>query len=279
VCGGGIYGADDITPLDVADGPIIINNIIRYNHAMAGGGGISFGHRGTGLVINNTIYGNFGTVGGGFYDYGNRGSLVINCIFWNNQADSVNEICIVDSNATLEHCNIQGGFPGDGNIDADPFFRNPLNGDFHLMSIACGDSADSPSIDMGDPGILDSLLDCFWGLGANRSDMGAYGGGDSLIVGISDNGEISPNLFTFSQNYPNPFNAQTNISFPLHLPCHVNIDIYDILGRKVATIFDDDKSAGEYQVIWNASDASSGIYFYRIAAGNKIETKKMVLLR
>lgn len=244
---------------------------------MAGGGGISFGHGGTGSVINNTIYGNWAGVGGGFYNYGGLGSIFINCIFRGNQADSVNEI--YNSTASISYCDIQGGYPGEGNFDIDPLFRNPDSNDFHLMSIACGDSADSPCIDMGDPNILDSLLDCAWGLGTARSDMGAYGGGDSAGVGIDESRSKLPNHFSISQNYPNPFNPTTAISYNLPQATHVTLEIYDILGRKVETLVDKEQPAGPHQAVWDAGDRASGIYFYRIQAGDIIETKRMLLLR
>ena len=57
------------------------------------------------------------------------------------------------------------------------------------------------------------------------------------------------------------------------------IEIYDILGRKVETLVEGDKSIGEHQVVWNANDHTSGVYFYRIQVGDYTETKKMVLLR
>jgi hypothetical protein len=277
VCGGGIYGAREIPPLDFIDGPIISNNIIRHNHAVAGGGGISFGHGGTGSVINNTIYGNWAGVGGGFYNYGGLGSIFINCIFRGNQADSVNEI--YNSTASISYCDVQGGYPGEGNIDIDPLFRDPDNGDFHLMSIACGDSVNSPCIDAGSPSDFDTLLTCQWGLGTTRSDMGAYGGGNWVPVSIEDQPLIIPQRFSLSQNYPNPFNPTTIISYNLPQTSHVTLEIFDILGRRVETLVDGEQPAGPHQAVWNAGDKASGIYFYRIQAGNIIETKRMLLLK
>jgi len=88
-----------------------------------------------------------------------------------------------------------------------------------------------------------------------------------------------PIEYRLSQNYPNPFNAQTTISYSLPTQSDVTIDIFDILGRKIETIAEGLRPAGDHQVIWDASDRSSGIYFYRIKAGDKAETKKMTLMK
>ncbi|UCC78300.1 MAG: T9SS type A sorting domain-containing protein [Candidatus Zixiibacteriota bacterium] len=80
-------------------------------------------------------------------------------------------------------------------------------------------------------------------------------------------------------NYPNPFNSQTTIEYGLPEAGRVRIDIYDLLGRKVETLVDEERQAGRHQVIWDASRYSSGIYFYRIEAGDFVDTKRMVYLK
>jgi len=85
---------------------------------------------------------------------------------------------------------------------------------------------------------------------------------------------------TFSvSNYPNPFNASTNIKFTLPNSSDVRIDIYDMLGRRVSTIVNEHLFAGYHSVIWNPVRLSSGLYFYRIKAGDIESSKKMMLLR
>jgi len=91
-------------------------------------------------------------------------------------------------------------------------------------------------------------------------------------------GEI-PDKINFYRNYPNPFNAQTTIQYSLPVVSNVTIDIYDILGRKVETLIDKKRQAGYHQAVWNARDISSGMYFYKIQAGEFSQTKKMVLLK
>ncbi len=92
--------------------------------------------------------------------------------------------------------------------------------------------------------------------------------------------EVSlPQEFLLSQNYPNPFNPGTKISFAIPSQEFVTIKVYDILGREVATLVNDYKTAGTYAVEFNAARFASGVYFYQMQAGNFIETKKMVLLK
>lgn len=88
-----------------------------------------------------------------------------------------------------------------------------------------------------------------------------------------------PGSFQVFQNYPNPFNAVTTIQYDLPQASVVNIDIYNILGRKVKTLISKIQPAGYHQVIWNADDISSGLYFYRIQVNDYIQSKKMLLLK
>jgi hypothetical protein len=94
------------------------------------------------------------------------------------------------------------------------------------------------------------------------------------------NGNVPPpSIFSLSQNYPNPFNSSTAISFDLPLSSHVTLALFDILGRKVETLIDGGQSAGRHEVIWDATELSSGIYFYKIKAGEFIEIKKMLMVK
>lgn len=108
---------------------------------------------------------------------------------------------------------------------------------------------------------------------------------------VQNTPEQIPVTFKLGQNYPNPFNPLTTIPFTVigsqfivHRPGHTSLVIYNILGQKVRTLVDEEKSPGNYQVIWDGKDqrgneVSSGIYFYQLKAGNYKETRKMSLLR
>jgi len=95
-------------------------------------------------------------------------------------------------------------------------------------------------------------------------------------VGIDD--EQLPTTFSVAQNYPNPFNASTNISFTLENSADVSIEIYNLIGQNIANLSGHYQS-GENTVNWDASDISSGLYFYKIAVGESSETRKMVLIK
>lgn len=101
---------------------------------------------------------------------------------------------------------------------------------------------------------------------------------------ISQQSERIPTEFALEQNYPNPFNPETIIRFSIPEASQVNIKIYDALGSEVVSLIDNHFNAGTYNTIWNSKDrngsnVSSGIYFYRIQAGNFVDVKKMLLIR
>jgi len=85
--------------------------------------------------------------------------------------------------------------------------------------------------------------------------------------------------FRLEQNYPNPFNPTTNLRFTIGNAQFVSFKIYDVLGREVSTLIHEKLSPGNHIVSWNASNLSSGVYFYRLQTGNFVETKKMVLMK
>lgn len=102
------------------------------------------------------------------------------------------------------------------------------------------------------------------------------GGGITSINNIS---ETLPKNFILMQNYPNPFNPTTTIDYSIPKESFVTIKVYDMLGREVATLINEEKNAGEYSVKFNGSILASGVYLYRMKAGNFIQTKKMILMK
>jgi len=91
--------------------------------------------------------------------------------------------------------------------------------------------------------------------------------------------EIAPLVFSLSQNYPNPFNPSTTISYQLPVNSFLTLKVYDVLGNEVATLVNEEKQVGEYEIEFSGSSLTSGIYFYQLKAGRFIETKKMVLMK
>ena len=100
--------------------------------------------------------------------------------------------------------------------------------------------------------------------------------GRSSIVNSAAN---SPGAFRLGVNYPNPFNPTTVISYELPKETLVTLNVYDVLGQKVATLVNGQRPAGEHTVEFNGSRFASGVYFYRLVAGNHVMTRKMVLLK
>lgn len=100
-----------------------------------------------------------------------------------------------------------------------------------------------------------------------------------IDISTGINNEQNAYNFELSQNYPNPFNPITSIAFEIPSTGIVKLKVYDLLGKEVATLINEVKQSGYYKVDFNASNLSSGIYFYRLETDNKIEIKKMTLLK
>jgi len=117
----------------------------------------------------------------------------------------------------------------------------------------------------------------------NQLWIGTTGNGtiiyDGLTIGIHNISSQIPASFSLKQNYPNPFNPSTLIKFDVPRSSFVKITIYDIVGRVVSVLVNQQLNAGQYETEWNAADYSSGIYFYRIEAAGFVESKKMAFVK
>ena len=100
-----------------------------------------------------------------------------------------------------------------------------------------------------------------------------------IITAVSPIENTTPSEYLLKQNYPNPFNPSTTISFSIPKTNFVTIKVYDVLGREVATLVNEEKSPGNYSVNFNASNLPSGVYFYRIQAGSYSVVKKMLMIK
>jgi hypothetical protein len=89
----------------------------------------------------------------------------------------------------------------------------------------------------------------------------------------------TPAVYLLEQNYPNPFNPTTSISYSIPKAGNVKLTVFDVLGRDVAVLVNEFKTAGSYSLEFNASELSSGVYFYRIEAGDFKDVKKMTLVK
>ncbi|MEE9450093.1 MAG: T9SS type A sorting domain-containing protein, partial [Ignavibacteriaceae bacterium] len=102
--------------------------------------------------------------------------------------------------------------------------------------------------------------------------------GYPIVLNI-DNDFVNPNDYSLSQNYPNPFNPTTIISYQIPQQGYVTLKVFDVLGKEVATLVNQEKSAGNYEVSFDAYELASGVYIYRMKVNDFIEGKKMVLVK
>ena len=121
--------------------------------------------------------------------------------------------------------------------------------------------------------------------GANPLTTVFHGFGQFTGYFVALDEEVSiPGEFALHPNFPNPFNPTTMIAYDLPDASDVQLDIYDLMGRNINTVVNKNQSVGRHFVIWNANDylgnqVSAGVYLYRLQAGNKIFTRKMVLMK
>jgi hypothetical protein len=96
------------------------------------------------------------------------------------------------------------------------------------------------------------------------------------IIGLNNS---SDSKYSLENNFPNPFNPTTRISYSIPANSLVTLKVYDMTGREVATLVNEEKSEGSYSIDFNASNLSSGVYFYKLTAGNFTDTKRMLLVK
>jgi hypothetical protein len=100
-----------------------------------------------------------------------------------------------------------------------------------------------------------------------------------IITSVNDKQNDIPKRFTLMQNYPNPFNPSTINNYQLPMNNFVTLKVYDVLGREIKTLVNEYQSAGTHSIAFNATGLPSGVYLYRISAGNYSDTKKLVLIK
>ncbi|MCB0299438.1 MAG: T9SS type A sorting domain-containing protein [Calditrichaeota bacterium] len=101
----------------------------------------------------------------------------------------------------------------------------------------------------------------------------------SSATGIEEISDVNPSAYALEQNYPNPFNPSTAIRFIQPNANHVTLKVYDLLGQEIATLVNEFKNAGAYEVTFDASNLPSGIYLYSISTGDFNAVKKMMLIK
>ncbi len=256
----------------------IVNNLI-YNNSATNGGGISIldTSKCETIIINNTIVQNSADIGGGIYNYKDS-CIVLNSIIYDNSAYYGPAIFNDNSFSSVNYSNIQGGWTGIGNIDADPGFIDPTIGNYCIDSCVnapcAGTGTDSMYIDNYgwcyspdyDIRNLPRPLPA-----STPPDMGAYE--VDWCVGIDD---LQSPIFDFRiTNYPNPFSSFTTIEYDLLQFGTVEISILNQFGQEVDKISQHGQK-GTNRLTWDAGSLPAGIYVFRIMAGNRTGTRKMV---
>lgn len=154
----------------------------------------------------------------------------------------------------------EGCYAGEGDISSDPLFVSVDPYYYHLRE-------ESPCINTGNPLFQDP--------DGTRSDMGAY---YYHITSTPPSPDITiPDHHWLGSNYPNPFNPETTIPFALSHRSVVTLDIYNVLGQHILSLWEGELEAGEHELKWSAEDMSSGLYFYRLDAGGEQFYRKMIL--
>ncbi len=109
--------------------------------------------------------------------------------------------------------------------------------------------------------------------------LNTFGTTSAVISGVAQQGGAVPGAFSLSQNYPNPFNPSTTIGYCVPANSRVTLVLYNMLGQRVATLFDGQQAAGSYTVVFNARDLATGLYFYKLQAGDRSAVQKMMLVK
>jgi hypothetical protein len=272
--------------------PTLESNLIEKNRATYGGGGwignaFSFAN-----LTNNTIVKNHATVKGGAIHTTSAEPTVMNSILWNNKAPEESEIFVENGTIHVSYSDVDGGWPGTGNLDVNP----------HLISVLGLLRFRSPCIDAGNPDPMYNDPESMFSpghaqlpaRGTIRNDMGAYGG--PYAVGWWNFFDFTKEVQTIEDeqqevlaenrqkdfqvsSYPNPFNNQTAISFDLQFDDFVSLKIYNVLGQEVASLVSGKLQAGSHRYAWNATRVASGIYFYRLEVNGKMYQKKLILMK
>ena len=241
----------------------MVQVLVTGNTASGYAGGLCFRGDSNPSLVNVTVSGNMAaSYGGGVYCGNYSYPVLVNTILWNNAPLEI--YLEPGSLLAATYSDIQGGWGGTGNIDADPIFCEPDSGMFTLAE-------NSPCL----------------GTGQDGANMGTLGMGCEAILSTDVN-TIIPSTFTLHQNYPNPFNPATTIQYDLPRRAKVTLTIYDILGREEVVLINREQGPGYQSVIWNGRNergqpVSTGVYLYRLQTGPPTskftETRKLVLLR
>lgn len=296
--GGGAIRAGDSNPL-------IQNNLIAYNQARYGGGivlnysgatvrnniidhnsgGEDFGGGGIWSVgnftepkifQNNTITNNHSATNGGGIRFWSSPAEVSNSIIWGNTATTAPQI--QGNTGVFSYCNVEGGWPGDENIDEDPMFDES---NFYLMT-------GSPCIDAGNPDVAQNDPEdpqnpgeaLFPSMGNLRNDMGAYGGPFSTemadyLTNIKEPALLNAKGIDFTV-HPNPCSGSLTLQYTTAEQGYIICDLFSISGVRIKNLINDKSFSGSNEIQIDLSDIPVGIYFCVFRTSKGMATRKMI---
>ena len=191
--------------------------------------------------------------------------------------------CLFTSTNLLPAQWIQTNGPSEGQVQSlfvsgSNLFAGTVNGGVYLST----DNGTSWTV--VNAGLTNTSVKSFAVYGLNLF-AGSWGSGvwrrplSEMVTSVEKISTASPTHFSLQQNNPNPFNPSTAISFSLPSQLLLSLKVFDALGREVSTLVSEELPAGTYSKHWDAAALPSGIYFYRLQAGEYLETKRMILLK
>jgi len=262
---------------------VLTNSLLADNSAQFVGGGLSYDTNAAGTISGNTIAGNSGITGaGGLFLNGSAPAVTNNIVAFNTGGTAMaNGMALASAPSTLSCNDAYGNDNSDysgqpdptgtnGNISADPLFCG--------IPVGAKDAFDGTSawgISTGSPCAADNSGGC--------GVIGAFTAGCGAAAVPDDNAGV-PMAFLVEQNFPNPFNPKTTIRFALPSSGRTQVNIFDVAGRHVRTLLDEDLAASSHQVTWSGDDdrgrgVSAGVYFYMVTSGNDRQVGRMALVK
>jgi hypothetical protein len=153
------------------------------------------------------------------------------------------------------------------------FTQNPV------LIMGTSGTWEATGIELGSVLLVGATLHMWYDAWAPPGYLSRVGHATSPLTGIAEEAKGLSQRFILSQNYPNPFNPATVIGYQVPCAGNVTLAVYDLLGREVAVLVNERKAPGRYEVQFDASRLSSGVYLYRLTGGSFVQSQKMVLIR
>jgi len=297
--GGGVSFLAQGAGMAFTNSSVFIKNSIIAKNTASGAIIFGFGIHSDIELINVTITGNRFAEGADAYAIGSGGGIymdnssnlnVLNSILWDNA--TAEEIYVTNSSDSgaiaISHSDIEGGVDAgialnsgqlfwlDGNFSADPQFTDTTSGDYYLLqNSACIDAGVQDTMITYNQD-MDTLYFPVLEYSGAAPDIGALE--SSYPVTIFSTDEF-PAGFHLAQNYPNPFNPETTIQYEVPRAVFVKLEIFNMVGQKIVTLINEWQEPGRYSIDWDASQYSSGIYFYRLLADDFSSVKRCIVIK